>query len=57
MLGFRAQQRRILLQMQFNLCLSIVNYLLISMQQKVIKAIAKYFTNMGIPFDSSSKEE
>jgi hypothetical protein len=30
-LGFRAQQRRLLLQMQFDLRLSIVNYLLITM--------------------------
>ncbi len=34
-LGFEAQQRRLLLQMQFNLRLSIVNYLLITMQPKL----------------------
>jgi hypothetical protein len=34
-LGFEAQQRRLLLQMQFDLCLSIVNYLLITMQPKL----------------------
>jgi hypothetical protein len=33
-LGFGAQQRRFLLQMQFDLRLSIVNYLFITMQQK-----------------------
>jgi len=35
MLGFGAQQKKILLQMQFDLCLSIVNYLFITMQQKL----------------------
>jgi hypothetical protein len=34
-LGFEAQQRRLLLQMQFDLRLSIVNYLLITMQPKL----------------------
>jgi hypothetical protein len=34
-LGFGAQQRRLLLQIQFNLHLSIVNYLFITMQQKL----------------------
>jgi hypothetical protein len=34
-LGFEAQQRRLWLQMQFNLCLSIINYLLVIMQQKL----------------------
>jgi hypothetical protein len=34
-LGFEAQQRRLLLQMQFDLRLSIVNYLFITMQQKL----------------------
>jgi hypothetical protein len=34
-LGFKAQQRRILLQMQFDLHLNIINYLLITMQQKL----------------------
>jgi hypothetical protein len=34
-LGFEAQQRRLLLQMQFDLCLSIVNYLFITMQPKL----------------------
>jgi hypothetical protein len=34
-LGFEAQQRRLLMQMQFDLRLSIVNYLLITMQPKL----------------------
>jgi hypothetical protein len=34
-LGFEAQQRRLLLQMQFDLRLSIVNYLFITMQPKL----------------------
>jgi hypothetical protein len=34
-LGFGAQQTRLLLQMQFDLHLSIVNYLLHIMQQKL----------------------
>jgi hypothetical protein len=34
-LNFGAQQRKLLLQMQFDLHLSIVNYLLITMQQKL----------------------
>ena len=34
-LSFKAQQRRLLLQMQFDLCLSIVNYLSITMQPKL----------------------
>jgi len=34
LLGFEAQQKRLVLQMQFDLHLSIVNYLLITMQQK-----------------------
>jgi len=33
-LGFGAQQRKLLLQMQFDLCLNIVNYLLITMYPK-----------------------
>jgi hypothetical protein len=34
-LSFEAQQKRFFLQMQFDLHLSIVNYLLITMQQKL----------------------
>jgi hypothetical protein len=34
-LGFEAQHKRLLLQMQFDLRLSIVNYLLITMQLKL----------------------
>jgi hypothetical protein len=34
-LGFEAQQRRLLLQMQFDLRLNIINYLLITMQPKL----------------------
>jgi hypothetical protein len=34
-LGFGAQQRRLLLHMQFNLRLNIINYLFIIMQQKL----------------------
>jgi hypothetical protein len=35
MLGFGAQERTLLLQMQFDFRLSVVNYLLITMQQKL----------------------
>jgi hypothetical protein len=34
-LGFEAQQKRLLLHMQFDLRLTIINYLLIIMQQKL----------------------
>jgi hypothetical protein len=56
-LGFEAQQRRLLLQMQFDLRLSIINLFTHHHATKAIEAAAKHRTNMGIPSSSSSLEE
>jgi hypothetical protein len=56
-LAFGAQQRKLLLQMQFDFCLNIVNYFTHHHAAKAIEVVAKYYTNMGIPSNSSLSEE